>query len=152
MTPTPSQHRHRRGMLLMEVLIAIVIFGTAALSLVRYLSASAQLAIVSQLDMRMLLRLQSTLTRYSKTPQIKEESNIQDDPDELGVYTVTNITKLEGLKNTEGQELTDMFHITVSAFYQTDSGQKGEAKAQTYRYARLYSVSGGNAGQVAPAQ
>ena len=44
---TSPQRRGRRGMVLMEILCAIMIFGMAALGLMRALTVSAQNAIIS---------------------------------------------------------------------------------------------------------
>ncbi len=123
-------------MLLMEMVMALAIFGLAAVGLMRALTIGAQTAIVGQQELRMLLRLQSTLTEFSKTQTIKEDV-ITSDPDELGVITRTEIVKLEKLETKDGQLLQDMFHIIVRAEYD-DFGSKGEMVADTYRYARLY--------------
>ena len=126
----------RRGMILMELIMAIAIFGMVALGLMRALSIGAQTAVVGQLELRMLLRLQSTLTEYSKLQRL-EEGTFDSDPDELGVITRTEIVKLDKMMNAENQELQDMFHIIVRAEYD-NFGTKGEMVADTYRYARLY--------------
>ena len=126
----------RRGMILMELIMAIAIFGMVALGLMRALSIGAQTAVVGQLELRMLLRLQSTLTEYSKLQRL-EEGTFDSDPDELGVITRTEIVKLDKMMNAENQELQDMFHIIVRAEYD-NFGTKGEMIADTYRYARLY--------------
>jgi hypothetical protein len=126
----------RRGMILMELIMAIAIFGMVALGLMRALSIGAQTAVVGQLELRMLLRLQSTLTEYSKLQRL-EEGTFDSDPDELGVITRTEIVKLDKMMNAENQQLQDMFHIIVRAEYD-NFGTKGEMIADTYRYARLY--------------
>ena len=138
-------HSRRRGMILMEILIAVAIFGTAAMALMKALTTTAQVAIISQLDMRMIQRLQSDLTWYSKVPQIQELSGEKSDPDELGVYTVTDIVLEKGIMNSENQELADMYRVTVTAFYD-NFGQQGTAVAETLRYARLYSQTGAAGG------
>ena len=131
-----------RGMILMELVVAIAIFGMVALGLMRALSIGAQTAVVGQLELRMLLRLQSTLTEYSKVQRIEEGGPFNSDPDEFGVYTVTDIVKLDKLENADGQILQDMFHIIVRAEYD-NFGTKGEMMADTYRYAKLYQTQTG---------
>ena len=135
-----NQPRHR-GMILMELIMAIAIFGMVALGLMRALSIGAQTAVVGQLELRMLLRLQSALTEVSKTQTIKE-GTFDYDPDELGVVIRTEIVKLDKLENADGQLLPDMFHIIVRAEYD-NFGTKGEMKADTYRYAKLYQPQAG---------
>lgn len=133
----PSARRRPRGMILMELVISIAIFGMVALGLMRALSIGAETSVVGQLQLRMLLRLQSTLTEYSKVARIEEGGPFDSDPDELGVITRTEIIKLDKMENADGQILQDMYHIIVRAEYD-NFGVKGEMMADTYRYARLY--------------
>ena len=139
--------RARSGIVLLEIVVAICIFGMTALSLMKALSIGTQTALISQVELRMILRLQSTLTEYSKVA-VMEEGSYSSNPDELGVYTQTQVVKLE-LQNADGQPLPEMFHVTVQAFYE-NFGQKGEMTADTYRYGRLYQPQQ-QAGTAAPA-
>jgi type II secretory pathway pseudopilin PulG len=143
---SPSRFR-RGGMILIEVLCAILIFGMAAVSLMKALTVSAQSAVISQQELRMLLRLQSTLNEYSKYPRIEEYEGkaFETDKDDLGVWTRAEVIKIENIENFEGQPLNDMYEIIVTAYYD-DFGQLGEVKANTVRYARLYSTAGAAAG------
>lgn len=128
-----------QGFILLEVLLAIALFGVAGLGLVKALNFSAKAAVESQLDIRMMMRLQSALTLASKAQQM-EEYEIVSDPDELGVQVLTRVEEMpdEFLMNEDGQELQDMWLITVKAFWDRN-GNTGEMEAQTWRYAPLYS-------------
>ena len=137
----PIHHSRPRGMILMELVMALAIFGMVALGLMRALSIGAQTAIIGQLELRMLLRLQSTLTEYSKTQRM-EEGKFDSDPDDLGVITHTEIIKLDKMQTADNQLLQDMYHIIVRAEYD-NFGTKGEMIADTYRYARLYQTQTG---------
>ena len=142
-------------MVLMEILCAIMIFGMAALGLMRALTVSAQNAIISQQQLRMLLRLQSKLTEYSKYPKIDEiyESNpvSTTDPDDFGVSTRTEIIKLDKLETPEpnAQPMNDMYQIVVTASYE-DFGHFEEVKASTIRYAKLYATTTSGGGAAIP--
>lgn len=127
------------GFVLLEVLLAIALFGIAGIGLVKALNFSAKAAVESQLDIRMMMRLQSALTLASKAQQM-EEYNVVSDPDELGVQVMTIVEEMpeEALMNEDGQELQDMWLITVRAFWERN-GQFGEMQAQTWRYGPLYS-------------
>ena len=131
----------KSAMVIMEVLVALGVFGLAALGLIKALAVAAQTAVVSQLELRMILRLQSTLTEYSKIARI-EEGKWQSDPDELGVWTETEVVLLEDILNSEGQPLNEMYRIRVTGYYD-NFGQTGEMAAETLRYARLYQATGG---------
>ena len=128
-----------KGFVLLEVLLAIALFGIAGLGLVRALNFSAKAAVESQLDIRMMMRLQSALTLASKAQQM-EEYQVVSDPDELGVQVMTIVEEMpqDTLLNEDGEELRDMWLITVRAFWERN-GQYGEMEAKTWRYAPLYS-------------
>ena len=131
------------GYIIMEVLMALAVFGLAVGSLMKSLTVSAQSAIIAQQELRMILRLQSTLNEYSKYPRIEEYEgqSFDTDEDELGVKTRTEVLKIEGAENSEGQPLENMYEIVVTASYD-NFGQVGEMKANTVRYARLYAAAG----------
>jgi type II secretory pathway pseudopilin PulG len=129
-------------MVIMEVLCAIMIFGMAAVGLMKALTVSAQSAVLSQQELRMLLRLQSTLNEYSKYPRIEEYEGqvFETNKDDLGVWTRAEVIKIEGAQNSENQPLNDMYEIVVTAYYD-DFGRTGEIKANTVRYAKLYATT-----------
>ena len=142
----PASASPRRGMVIIEVLVSLLIFGMAAVGLMEAITASAKTAVAAQQELRMLLRLQSRLTEVSKFPDIAklyENPPRASDPDEFGVQTTVEIEKLEDqITAQDKQEVKDMYHITVRAFYD-NFGQTGEVSADTIRYARLYSTRGG---------
>ena len=145
-------HSRRCGMVMMEMLAAIALFGIMVTALMQALTQVAQSAALSRTELRMLLRLQSELNKYSKWPRIQEFENqtIETNPDEIGVWTKTQIIKLEDIQTFEQQPLQDMYEIVVTAYSDTlGSGQIHEQSASTVRYARLYSATGAAAGQVA---
>jgi Tfp pilus assembly protein PilV len=137
-------HARRGGMVIMEVLCALLIFGMAVVGLMKALTISARSASISQQELRMILRLQSRLNETSKYPKIDELYNTEPvkttDPDDLGVWTRTEIIKIEDVTNSEGQPLNDMYHIVVTAFYD-DFGRTGQLSADTVRYAKLYNTT-----------
>ncbi|MGI8603138.1 MAG: type IV pilus modification PilV family protein [Verrucomicrobiales bacterium] len=148
MKPTVHRSQREAGVLLIEVLLAVMLFGLAALGLMKALNAASQAANASKMDLRMLATLQSTLTQYSRTTRVEETQRpIVSEPDELGVWTETVIREMnekngELLQTDESpqggrQQLQQMFHIIVTAYWEAD-GQKGEMSADTYRYAPLY--------------
>lgn len=138
-----AKRRFRPGMILLEMMMAIAIFGMVALGLMRALAIGAQTAVISQVELRMLLRLQSTLTEYSKLQKL-DEGTWDSDPDDLGVITHTEILAMNEMLNADGQPLTDMYHIIVTAEYE-NFGTKGQMTADTYRYANLYKTQAGGA-------
>jgi hypothetical protein len=137
--------RHRSsagGVVLMEVLCAILIFGMSALALMKALTVWSRAAVDSQQELRMLLRVQSKINEISKYPRIEElEGQVfETNKDDLGVWTRAEVVRIENLENMEGQPLNEMFEILVTAFYD-DFGRTGEVHANTIRYGRLYSTT-----------
>ena len=135
----------------MEMMFALILFGMSAVGLIRALARTSQLAAESQMDVRMLLRLQSRLTEISKLTDItpwKDKSETST-PDELGVWTETIVEEMKDLKNEDGQELTQMYRIYVKAFY-TVEWQKDPVMmdAEVWRFAPLYRT---NSAAAAPA-
>ncbi len=150
---------HRRapaGVALIEVILAVSLFGLAALGLLRALTSLSQVANEALMEQRMMAVLQSTLTQYHRQPKIEETQRpITTEPDELGVWTETVITEmteknrnlLETDQSEQGgrQPLQQMFHIVVTARWEL-GGQGGETTADTYRYAPLFSQQAGQNG------
>jgi hypothetical protein len=152
MKPLPSSSS-RRGIVIFEVLAAILIFGLAAVSLLRAITVSAQTAVIAQQELRMILRLQSKLNEVSKYPRIEdlynEKPSGSDNPDQLGIWTEYAITLIENVTTEiDGQPVNDMYHIKVTASYE-DFGKVHTYAAETVRYARLYSTQGGAGGGIA---
>lgn len=136
------------GVLLVEVLLALALFGMAALALMKALTMVSQAANEAKMEMRMVAVLQSTLTQYSRMTRIEETDRpIVSEPDELGVWTETIIREMteqngELLQTDESergtrQPLQQMYHIIVTAYWEME-GQEGQMTANTYRYAPLY--------------
>ena len=146
--PGSSHRRSRAGLILLELVIAISIFGMVALGLMRALSIGAQTAIISQLELRMIQKMQSTLTEYSKL-QILQEGVFDVPVSDDGVTIHVEIVKLDKLLNADGQPLNDMFHIIVTAEYD-NFGAKGQMTADTFRYANLYKTQAGGAAATPP--
>jgi type II secretory pathway pseudopilin PulG len=149
MTTTLQQtHRGEHGVLLIEVMLAILLFGLAALGLMKALTVTSQAANASKMDLLMTAVLQSTLTQYSRMANIEEtQRSIVTEPDDYGVWTETEIHEMNEkngqlLQTDEGQQggrqpLQQMFHVIVTAYWET-AGQRGQMTADTYRYAPLY--------------
>ncbi|RYD35253.1 MAG: type II secretion system protein [Verrucomicrobiaceae bacterium] len=135
--------RVRSGMILLEMLMAIAIFGMVALGLMRALMIGAQTAIIAQMELRMIQKMQSTLTEYSKVQTLQEGAfDIPATDIDMGVVMRVQVEKMDKLLNADGQPLNDMYHIMVTAEYE-NFGTKGQMTADTYRYANLYKTQAG---------
>jgi hypothetical protein len=144
----PHQRYPRKraaAFLMMEVVFALAIFGIAVVGLLKALMAISESANISNRDMKMVGLLQSQLTFHSRKPNIREmkpsdESATTNPVD--GIWSETTITEIKGgkpieLKNEDGQELQQMFLISVVAHSEVE-GKEADMTAETIRYAPLY--------------
>lgn len=128
--------RVRRGFLLMELILALGVFGIAATGFAMALSKTADAADLAQRRMKVTRVLDSALTEALSTPVVEEGSNtVVLDEDKIEVDTV--ITLLDTLENQDGQFLQEMYRIEVSANWY-ENGEWMKETAETWRYARLY--------------
>lgn len=120
---------------LMEVLLALTLFGLVAVALTNALSQVGKLAIEGQFELHVINGLQSALLEASKVPEM-EPAIFTSEADSLGVVYETTIEEME-LYNVEEQLLPDMFRVTVKAIWLV-GGRKEEEVAETFRYEPLY--------------
>lgn len=126
----------RRGMTLMEVVLALAVFSLAAVALVGTLNRIAE----SGIDARKLLEidqdLESLIDEYSKVPQIQERDE-QIKPGADGVAYRILIKQVKDLKNKDGRFLQNTFRIQVTARWNEGFGPV-EVQAETLRYAGAF--------------
>jgi hypothetical protein len=120
---------------LLEVLLALTLFGLVAVALTNALSQVGKLAVEGQLELHVINGLQSALLEASKVPEM-EVGTLSSEPDTLGIVYETTIEELE-LYNIDEEVLTDMYRIEVRAFWEAN-GQAQEETAETFRYEPLY--------------
>jgi type II secretory pathway pseudopilin PulG len=148
----PSRRGREAGVALIEVILAVALFGMAALGLLRALTSMSQAANNAKMELRMMSVLESTLTQFARQPKIEESAKpIISEPDESGVWTETRITEMNekngNLLQTDESEqggrqpLQQMFHIVVTAYWEF-GGQRGEETAETFRYGPLFQQAG----------
>ncbi len=125
----------RIGSALLEVLLAVLIFGIAALALSRALNSVALLAIQSKQAGQIQAEVHSLLFEYGFGVELVEGETEIPSNDELVAYRLV-IEPVE-MENMEGLVLPDMFKITINADWQ-ESGQPQHFSAKTLCYAPLY--------------
>ncbi len=121
--------------MLLEVLLALTLFGLVAVALTQALSQVGQLAVEGQRDLHVINGLQSALLEGSKV-SVMEPGITTSDPDSLGIRYETTVEELE-LYNVESQQLPNMYRIQVKATWE-DNGRQEEEIAETFRYEPLY--------------
>lgn len=140
---TPRDHRRdRKGFLLMEVLLALGVFGMAATGFAVALHRTADLASLAQHKIQISRLLESALDEAMSFP-VLEEGVFETDQDKLKEMTaqslelITTVELLPEMENEDGQLLQEMYRIQVEAFW-FENGVAQEAMAETWRYSRLY--------------
>ncbi len=127
----------RSGFILLEILMAMALFGILGVGLTEALDKTADNALASRREMKMVRTLESLLTEASKALQFEEgEENLGEDKD-TGVYYQRVIEPLEA-ENMDGEVLNQMWRIAIIASWKTPSGREMEEVAETIRYEPLY--------------
>lgn len=138
----PSQRpprRLRKGFLLMEVLLALGVFGIAATGFAVALHRTADLAATAQRKLKMTRLLESALAEAMSYPVLEEgtTSVAVEEMAEEGLEIATTIELLPEMENEDGQLLQEMYRIEVLATW-FENAQQQEQMAETWRYSRLY--------------
>lgn len=139
LSPHRPRQRFRKGFLLLEVLLALGVFGIAATGFAVALHKTADLAATAQRKLKMTRLLESALAEAMSYP-VLEEGTTSVEVDEMidqGLEIETTIELLPEMENEDGQLLQEMYRIEVVARW-FENGQSFEQMAETWRYSRLY--------------
>jgi prepilin-type N-terminal cleavage/methylation domain-containing protein len=131
-------HARSRGFLLLEMILALAIFGMAATGFTVALNRMAKVAALSQAEMRVARFMDSALDETLSLP-VLEEGETETEIGETGreIKFVTTVELLDELENEEGQLLQEMYRIEVRATW-VGNGERQERVAETWRYGRMY--------------
>lgn len=129
----------------MEIVIALGLFATVSVSLVKALHMTRQTAELIQDEMRIERVLRSALTDVLSRPNLEEGKEIEDLVDLTGDsesyfpgQIETIVEPLDELENEDGQLLQNMFRIEVIFHWRGADGEWQQQSAETWRYANLY--------------
>lgn len=126
----------KSGFLLLEMVLALAIFGMAATGFTVALTRMAATASLAQSELRITRILDSALEETLSQPMIEEGSDTIE-IGETGIELETNIERIEDLLNEEGQQLQDMFLIRIEAKW-VENGQSQQRSVETWRYGMMY--------------
>lgn len=125
---------------MLEVVLALGIFGMAATAFAVALARTSDAAQLAQRRLQVNRILDSALTATLSLPNMEEGIQTVVLEEEVGGEQVsidTNIEPIEDLENEDGELLQQMFRITVSAHW-LENGEMQEEIAETWRYGRMY--------------
>jgi len=136
LTRTSLQSLRRHGMTLMEVLLALGVFGVAALALVKTIHLMGEMTLETR-TMRMVEQgIESLIDEYGKAP-VLDEMNEEIKADAKGVAYRVIIRPVEDLRNREGRVLQGFYSIRVVATWK-DGGQPMSLEASTIRFVNAF--------------
>lgn len=134
----PPVHAGRRGFLLLEMVLALAVFGIAATGFTVALHRMGKVAALAQSELRVTRFMDSALDEALSLP-VLEEGETEVVIGEAGneVTFLTTVELLEDLENEEGQLLQEMYLIKVTATW-VENGESQERSVETWRYGRMY--------------
>ena len=131
-----NQPTRKSGFLLLEMVLALAVFGMAATGFTVALNRMAATTSLAQSELRITRMIDSALEETLSLPAIEEGSDTIE-VGETGVELETVIERMEDLLNQDGQQLQDMFRIRITARW-SENGQSQERSAETWRYGMMY--------------
>ncbi|MGE9268941.1 MAG: hypothetical protein ACQKBY_12665 [Verrucomicrobiales bacterium] len=129
------RERGRGGFLLMEAVMALLIFSIMAVSFTTALKLIRQNSMAVEQRMKVTQILDSALTEMMSLPTL-EEGEIVRELEEKEMVLVTLVEPLE-LENYNGEVLEEMYRVRVTAEWYEDNEIKRQS-AEAWRNLRLY--------------
>ncbi|MGJ8695156.1 MAG: type IV pilus modification PilV family protein [Verrucomicrobiaceae bacterium] len=125
----------KRGFLLMEVVLALMVFGIMAVGFTKALAVIRKNSMLVGERMQITQIVDSALTETLMLPTLEEGSTVTD-IEERDMEILTVIEPME-IETEEGQLLQEMYRVVVTARWYEDGREKQET-AEGWRYLRLY--------------
>lgn len=132
--------RAKQGFLLLEMVLALGVFGIAATGFVVALHRMSDIALLAQSEMRITRILDSALEETLSLPVLEEgetKVTVEETVGESNMELLTKVSLIEDLQNEDGQILQEMYRIEVMARW-LQGGQWQERIVETWRYGRMY--------------
>jgi Tfp pilus assembly protein PilV len=127
---------HRRGFLMLEVILALLVFGIAATGFAVAINQTAKAAETARQGLRITRILESALDEALSIPNLEEGVTSAAVPDS-DIEIDTTIELLKEFQNEDGQILQEMYRVNVTAHWFADNAWQ-QRSAETWRYGRMY--------------
>ncbi len=129
--------RMRAGLTLLEVMLALALFATAAVALVQAINSIAQATIEARNLRTVEQTLEGIIDEESKKPQIVEipRKDLTAGPD--GIAYHIRVAQEQDLRNKAGNPLNALYRVTVTAEWKEDS-RPMKLEVSTLRYAGMF--------------
>ncbi len=129
-------HPYRRGFLLLEMILALAVFGMAATGFAVALHRMGAAAELAQSELRITRILESALDETLSLPTL-EEGVTNTTVGETGIEIDTTVELLDELLNEDGQALDQMYLIKVEARW-FSNGAWQQRIVETWRNGKMY--------------
>ena len=126
----------RGGFMLMESVLALMVFAIVGVALITALNEVGRMAFETRRE-SVLARLLDSELRAAMTVPTLEAGEVTKSLDEMQVEIKTIVEPLEELENQDGRLLQQMFRIEVVATWWEDNDWS-ELSVESWRYGRLY--------------
>lgn len=133
---SPALQHPKRGFLLLEMVLALAVFGIAATGFTIALHKMSEAAQLAQSELRITRVLDSALDETLSLP-VLEEGVTNSSVGDTGIELDTTIELLDEMENEEGQLLQEMYRIKIDARWFSNSEWQ-ERTVETWRYGRMY--------------
>ena len=130
-----ARNKKPRGFLLMEAVMALLIFSVMAVGFTTALKMIRQNSMSVERHMKVTQILDSALIETMSLPTLDEGETVRE-LEEKEMVLVTTVEPLE-LQNYNGELLDEMYRVEVRAEWYEDSELKRQS-AEGWRYLRLY--------------
>ncbi len=126
----------KRGFLLLEMVLALAVFGIAATGFAVALRKMAEAAQLAQSELRITRILDSALDETLSLP-VLEEGVTTSLVGDTGIELATTIELMQEMENEDGQLLQEMFRIKIEAKWFANTAWQ-DRTVETWRYGRMY--------------
>ena len=129
---------HQAGFTLLEAVLAVLIFGMAAVALVEAINSMGQTAIKARRYAAVVSRMESLLTEFTRMPQQPNtgDRSVEQTVKEDGVEYRLRMEPAK-LENKDRQELNELYSVKATATWKEGS-QTEEMSTETLLYPPLY--------------
>jgi len=126
----------KRGFLLLEMVLALAVFGIAATGFAVALNRMADAAGLTQSELRITRILDSALDETLSLPTLEEGETLST-VGETGIKLKTTIQLKDDLQNEDGVALQDLYRIQIVATW-SNNGIAQQRSVETWRNGKMY--------------
>lgn len=130
------KRQHRRGFLLLEVILALAVFSMAATGFVVALQRMSKVASAAHAELRVTRILDGAMNELLSLPVLEVgESRYAVEGTEVEILTA--IEMVEDLENQDGAKLDEIYRLRITARW-FENGAWQDRNIETWRYGRMY--------------